>query len=148
MLEQGAPHEDEPILVQMARELWRADYDELFAAEHAANLELLGPGYRVQPSSYAQRLTGQRLADYRRRMMNKERDLMAAALHGANMRAWTPSILARSVAYFSSASTYTLSPKMHAAPCYSQHPQIPLHIFPEVVGGGSCCSCLGRATLL
>ena len=82
---------EEPIMLQIARQLWRPDYEALFRAEHAASLERLGPGYRTERSSYAQRLKGVRLAAYERRLMARERDQMAIALHSANMRAWNTS---------------------------------------------------------
>ena len=106
-LELAAPHSDEPQLLVIARELWRADYAPLFEEEYLVNKAVLGAGYALPPSSYAQRLQGQRLEEYERRMRARERDAMAIALHANNMRVWTPSLLARSVSYFTSASSFT-----------------------------------------
>ena len=103
LLEAGEPDvldEEEPMMLQIARELWRADYSDLFHDEYVASKAQLGTGYAAAPSSYARRLQGQRLAEYERRMQGRERDAMAIALHSANMRVWTPSLLARSVTFF------------------------------------------------
>ena len=96
-------------MLQIAHKLWRADYTELFHTEFLASKALVGSGYEVAPSSYVQRLKGQRLEEYQHRMEARERDLMASAQHAANMRVWTPSLLARSVAYFSSTSSFIQS---------------------------------------
>lgn len=100
-------------MLQIARTLWRSDYVELFDAEYKENKQRLGPGYSTIQSSYARRLQGQRLAEYQQRVQGRERDQMAIAIHSANMRAWTPSFLARSVAYFSHTTGFLHGTETH-----------------------------------
>ena len=99
--------DEEPVMLQIARQLWSSDYSELFHSEYLHNKSVLGSGYETQPSSYARRLQGQRLAEYEQRMQGRERDAMSIALHSANMRTWTPSFMARSVTFFGHTTSFT-----------------------------------------
>ena len=77
LLEAGEPDvldEEEPMMLQIARQLWRADYSDLFHDEYVASKAQLGTGYAAAPSSYARRLQGQRLAEYERRMHRDARE--------------------------------------------------------------------------
>jgi len=103
--EEAALHEEQPEMMAIAVALWQPDYGALFDWEYESLVQRLGPGYLTAPSSYAQRLRGRQLEQYQQRMRSRQRDQMAIALHSSNMRLWTPSLLARSVTYFSSASS-------------------------------------------
>ena len=88
-------------LKQIALDLWAPDYSVLFEGEFEHNLLACGRGgYVLPPSTYRARLHGEAAEryDYRRRL--QKRDEMAIALHANNMQRWSPSLLARSVAYF------------------------------------------------
>jgi hypothetical protein len=102
--ELAAPHDAfELSMPYCAQQLWASDYTPVFEREYEASRERCGSGYELPPSSYAARgLSGERLEAYQRKMRHRERDLMAAALHGSNMRLWTPSMMARSVCAISS----------------------------------------------
>ena len=69
-------------MLQIARQLWRPDYEALFRAEHAASLERLGPGYRTERSSYAQRLKGVRLGHVRKRPTARARERVEVQARG------------------------------------------------------------------
>lgn len=102
-MEVEPPHDGEVGgMLHCAHELWECDYTPVFAREYASSRERCGDGYSLPPSSYAARLSGERWEAYKQKMMRRERDRMAAALHGSNMRIWTPSLLARSVCAVSS----------------------------------------------
>ena len=91
-------------LKAMVLSLWRPSYESLFEEEIATNRAALGRpgGFGVlQLTRYARSLKGEKLAAWQRRQLNRERDQMAIELHALNMRHWSPSMLARSVAYFS-----------------------------------------------
>ena len=97
-----------PVLEEMAADLWAADYGSLFANEIERNRALVShhagtfccTSSQLQLSSYARRLSGHRREEWERRQLIRERDQLAIALHAANMRAWSHSLVARSIAYF------------------------------------------------
>jgi hypothetical protein len=85
----------------IAAQLWRSDYRELFALEYEQNKrEVGGAGLDLTSSTYRRRLHGERAELYDQRRRQQERDQLAIALHANNQQHWSPSILARSVAYF------------------------------------------------
>ena len=87
-------------LEAIARVLWLESYEDLFDAELRHNRALVGrSGPALQPSSYRVRLQGTAAVQYDRRMERQERDRLAVELHGNNMRHWSPSLVARSIAY-------------------------------------------------
>ena len=92
------------VLEEIATLLWDADYDPLFKVEFERNRALASRcGVTVQQlqlSTYPRRLTGDRLDAWKRQQVIRERDQLAIALHAANMRHWSPSLVARSIAYF------------------------------------------------
>jgi hypothetical protein len=93
---------DEPQLLSCARLLWLPSYEELFEAEIVRNRQLI-PADGVEslpPSSYRVRLCGAAAEAYDKKQLRRERDRMAIALHANNMRMWSPSLVARSIAYF------------------------------------------------
>lgn len=94
-------------LLQIAKLLWLPVYDALFRVEYEHNArECGGSGYQLKPSTYRQRLSGDAAVRYDAHRMQQQRDEMAIALHANNMQRWSPSLLARSVCYFPSASTF------------------------------------------
>lgn len=95
----AAPQEDR--LTQIARLLWLPSYTELFAAELEHNRLLVGrSGSTLQPSSYRARLKGARAVAYDAKQQRRERDQLAVEIRSNNMRHWSPSLVARSIAYF------------------------------------------------
>lgn len=96
---------DAPALERLTLEtaapmMWSSSYEGMFAAEFARNAALVGSGgYHLAPSSYRARLHGERAELYDARRLRQRRDEMAVALHANNMQHWSPSLLARSVAY-------------------------------------------------
>ena len=89
----------------MLEALWLNDYNLLFDYEFERNKrDVGGGGYQMQPSKYRARLNGERAQDYDARVQRHERDSMAIALHSNNQQRWSPSLLARSVAYFGTIS--------------------------------------------
>jgi hypothetical protein len=97
-------------LKQIALQLWAPDYSVLFEAEFEHNLLECGSGGYVLPAStYRARLHGEAAERYDWRQRQRKRDEMAIALHGNNMQRWSPSLLARSVAYFNLTTSF-----MHA----------------------------------
>ena len=91
-------------LEQIAMLLWLPCYERLFQMEFQVNEEECGAGYVLTPTSYRQRLKGEPMQAYDARRRQQRRDEMAIALHANNQQRWSPSILARSVSYFCSAS--------------------------------------------
>ena len=95
---------EESLLQVISRGLWQTSYEAWFQAEVEYNRQLLGRGSAadasMQRSQYARRLRGDQLAAWRRRQLNRERDQLAIELRSANMRQWSPSIVARSISYF------------------------------------------------
>ena len=88
-------------LQHIAQSMWSADYTALFEAEYELNLLACGAaGYQLPPSTYRARLKGEAAERYDWRQRQQKRDEMAIALHANNMQRWSPSLLARSVAYF------------------------------------------------
>jgi hypothetical protein len=94
-------------LEQIASDLWSADYTSVFKVELEHNRALgirygtFGvTGQQLQLSSYARRLSGHRREAWEHRQLVRERDQLAIALHAANMRHWSHSLVARSIAYF------------------------------------------------
>jgi hypothetical protein len=89
----------------IAQLLWQPHYGALFELEMRLNqLEAGGSGYELQPTTYRRRLHGEHAERYDRRRLHQERDQLAIALHANNQQHWSPSMLARSVAYFNLAS--------------------------------------------
>ena len=85
----------------IAKQLWLPDYAHLFLEEFERNLKAVGGiGFQMAPSSYRARLHGESAERYDWRRMQQQRDQIAIALHANNQQHWSPSLLARSVAYF------------------------------------------------
>ena len=91
----------------IASDLWATDYEPLFSIEIERNRALLSStgtsGFTHQQfnlSSYARRLRGHQRAAWDQRQLTRERDQLAIALHAQNMRHWSHSLVARSIAYF------------------------------------------------
>ena len=91
-------------LTDIARALWQPDYRDWFNHEIERNRAALGrdidSGRFVQPSRYARRLCGAAAEAWELKNLNRERDQLAIELHARNMRHWSPSMIARSIAYF------------------------------------------------
>ena len=102
--------EDEPsLLAEIAASLWKPDYGAWFKIEVEQNRAALGiPSDAVGSvqSRYARRLKGEQLAAWQRKQQNRERDRLAIELHSNNMRHWSPSLIARSIAYFNLTSSW------------------------------------------
>ena len=95
-------------LQQIAQLLWLPSYDELFELEFEVNSAACGGGgFALPPSTYRQRLRGESAQRYDHRRRMQTRDQMAIELHANNMRRWSPSLLARSVSYFTRTSEFT-----------------------------------------
>ena len=87
-------------LESVASALWLPAYDELFEAELEHNRALVGrAGAALPPSSYRARLRGDAAIWFDKRLQRQERDQLAIELHANNMRHWSPSLVARSIAY-------------------------------------------------
>jgi hypothetical protein len=101
---QVEPAPDGSMLKDIALTLWTPNYDHVFQLELERNRAALvsrggtlgGFGLTV----YAKRLTGHHREVWERRQLVRERDQLAIALHADNMRHWSPSLVARSVSYF------------------------------------------------
>jgi hypothetical protein len=91
-------------LKQIALLLWLPDYKHVFEMEYQINEEACGQGFQLPPTTYRMRLKGEAAEAYDMRCWRHRRDEMAIALHANNQMRWSPSILARSVSYFCSAS--------------------------------------------
>ena len=90
--------------------LWLPSYVDLFRAELAHNRCLTGrSGSALAPSSYRARLTGTHGEAYDAKMLRRERDQLAIEVHANNMRCWSPSLVARSIAYFHLTSVWQRS---------------------------------------
>ena len=100
--------EGEPLLLSaeisqlelIARALWSTNYDEIFSAELMDNERLCGGSSSLLPSTYRARLKGEAAEKYDLRRRNQRRDELAARLHANNQQHWSPSLVARSIAYF------------------------------------------------
>ena len=92
------------MLQDIALDLWLPSYEERFTKElednrvRAHDRGILS--VRSKTSAYSRRLTGQRRVAWEHRQQTRERDQLAIALHADNMRHWSPSLVARSIAYF------------------------------------------------
>ena len=91
-------------LFHIARDLWTGNYGPLFIQELERNRAALGhqcdePSI-VQTSRYARSLRGERAEAFQRKLLARERDQLAIQLRTHNMRHWSPSLVARSIAYF------------------------------------------------
>ena len=88
------------VLTSIAALLWLPSYTELFEAELEHNRTLCGwSGTALPPSSYRARLLGKQADVYDAKRRRQERDQLAIELHANNMRQWSPSLVARSLAY-------------------------------------------------
>ena len=97
-------------LNEIAAQLWAPDYSVLFEIEFNFNALACGDGgYDLAASTYRARLKGEAAEKYDKRRLHQKRDEMAIALHANNMQRWSPSLLARSVAYFNLTTVF-----MHA----------------------------------
>lgn len=106
--EQGAA--EDLSLSAIVPALWLPSYKELFSAELVRNRNLTGRfGSVLPPSTYRARLKGEAAAAYDAKMLRRERDQLAIELHANNMRAWSPSLVARSIAYFHLTSVWQRS---------------------------------------
>ena len=90
----------------ISRTLWLPDYDQLFELEVAENEQLVGAVQCLPPSSYRARLQGEAAQRYDRRRRNQRRDELAISLHSNNQQHWSPSLIARSIAYFGRTSRF------------------------------------------
>ena len=108
-------HQDLAALSQMQRiaiALHASDYTGLFAAEYEDNAYEFAAGadaFALPPSTYRARLRGEKAEVYDRRRKLQMRDQMAIALHANNERHWSPSMLARSLTYFTSSTIWQRS---------------------------------------
>ena len=94
------PDDTDCSLQSIVRALWLPSYGELFEAELRHNRALVGRSdHALKPSSYRARLSGEAAVRYDQRMDRQERDRLAIQLHANNMRHWSPSLVARSIAY-------------------------------------------------
>ena len=80
------------------------DYSSIFNDEFAANEQLCGAASALPQTSYRARLKGDAVMRYDARRRNQQRDEMAIRLHSNNQQHWSPSMIARSVAYFGKTS--------------------------------------------
>ena len=88
-------------LQQIAQLLWLPTYHALFMFELEHNERMcVGTGTQLPPSTYRARLQGERAERYDMRRQRQRRDELAIARHANNQWAWSPSLLARSVAYY------------------------------------------------
>ena len=98
----------EPLsLDEISSDLWTSDYSALFRVELRRNRAIAivygifsATGEQRQLSSYARRISGPRRVAWEHKQLTRERDQLAIALHAANMRQWSHSMIARSIAYF------------------------------------------------
>jgi len=94
-------------LAQLAPQMWSSSYEGLFKREFESSLlAVQGSGFLLEPTSYRTRLKGEMAGIYDARMLRRQRDQMAIALHANNQRVWSASLMARSVCYFSSAGSF------------------------------------------
>jgi hypothetical protein len=108
--EEEAPEKGGWSLASIVAALWLPSYVELFAAELEHNRRIVGRyGSALEPSSYRARLKGARAEAYDAKMLRRERDHLAIELHANNMRSWSPSLVARSIAYYHLTSVWQLS---------------------------------------
>jgi hypothetical protein len=95
-------------LQELAPRLWTRDYGVLFEAEFSENQEYLASlgiiDTDLPPTSYRARMSGDAALRYDQRRRAQRRDEMAIRLHSNNQHVWSPSLLARSVTYFNSAT--------------------------------------------
>ena len=94
------------MLELIAEAFWATNLEPLFDAEIAENERLCGPASALPPSSYRRRLRDDAALKYDRRRRNQRRDEMAVMLHCNNQRHWSPSLLARSIAYYGKGSRF------------------------------------------
>ena len=94
-------------LRQIAQLLWLPCYGQLFQMELLENERALGGGLGAAPvSSYRARLKGEPAELYDKRRMRQRRDALAVELHAANQQRWSPSLIARTIAYHKDASGF------------------------------------------
>ena len=108
---EAQPLEAQPDMSQLekiARDLITLNhYDELFESERVENEKLLPAAAALPASSYRRdRLRGEAAIRYDRRRRNQQRDEYAIKLHANNQQHWSPSLIARSVAYFAKSSRF------------------------------------------
>ena len=103
---EAPPPNNVPKFELMARSLWLPNYDQLFELEVAENEQLVGAAESLPPSSYRARLKGEAAQRYDRRRRNQRRDELAISLHSNNQQHWSPSLIARSIAYFGRTSRF------------------------------------------
>lgn len=95
---------------QISRLLWLPSYEDLFAAELDHNRRLVAStGNGLQPSTYRARLRGDAAIKYDMKQVRRERDKLAIEIHSNNMRCWSPSLVARSISYFTLSSSWQCS---------------------------------------
>lgn len=93
-------------LDEIAGGLWVRDYSAILEAEYHVNRTLCGERLlALIDSTYRARAARAHyptvFARYSEKEKRRERDAMAIHMHGQNMRHWSPSLVARSVTYFS-----------------------------------------------
>ena len=98
----------------IAAAFWSTDYKPIFDAEFVANeQECGGQAAMLAPTSYRQRLSGAAAERYDMRRRSQQRDAMAIRLHSNNQRHWSPSLLARSIAYYGKVSRFVQQNEGH-----------------------------------
>ena len=91
----------------IAAAFWSTDYKPIFDAEFVANEQECGGQVAVlAPTSYRRRLSGAAAERYDVRRRSQQRDEMAIKLHSNNQQHWSPSLLARSIAYYGKVSRF------------------------------------------
>lgn len=84
-------------LVDFARDLWASSYEAFFAAE---DRERENTAIEPMPqTSYRARLKGAQTVTYDKKVQRRARKASGAEAHSQNMRAWTHSLLARSISW-------------------------------------------------
>ena len=91
---------EEPMLELISKAFWTTNFEGIFEAEIIENERLCGSSSELPASSYRRRLKGAAAAEYDRRRRNQRRDQMAVQLHANNQQHWSPSLVARSIAYY------------------------------------------------
>lgn len=100
----GSPQAGQPFatLDEISYILLLPSYVDVFRKEIAHNERLTGFTSLLQPSSYRRRLKdgSTDAIIYDEKQLRRKRDQMAIQVHANNMRHWSPSLMARSISYF------------------------------------------------
>ena len=94
-------------LLEVAGQLWQPNYEDLFRQEFEANCATANHGFiELTPSTYRAQLKGESAARYDRKKSARDREELAIRLHSHNQQHWSPSMLARSLAYHLNIPTF------------------------------------------